>query len=240
MKVEIQENNGEGMDLEIESSSHLAEAKTHLDQAYSYKKSQDFDQVLVECGIAIEIDSNLAEAYNLKGIALEELGRKAEAVEAYQQAINLAPDFSEAQDRLAALEDELSLFPHWFRDILIGALVGVLAFLAIVYGIESYIISKDQISTLDRLLMLILITLYTPGVIVQSLIGNTGLQEPGYQGFFNWTIRIVSSLPFICIGVLAALRRKRALLIFAIVLLLLYSLICGIWYFLSLFGDLIV
>jgi tetratricopeptide (TPR) repeat protein len=44
----------------------------------------------------------------LRGIALEELGRKNEALEAYKQAINLDPEFREAKKNLSLLEQDLA------------------------------------------------------------------------------------------------------------------------------------
>ncbi|MGO9245406.1 MAG: tetratricopeptide repeat protein, partial [Verrucomicrobiia bacterium] len=53
---------------------------------------------------ALRIQPDFAEAqYNL-GLALEELGRTAEAIEHYQQALKLRPDFNPARNALAQLQ----------------------------------------------------------------------------------------------------------------------------------------
>jgi tetratricopeptide (TPR) repeat protein len=83
------------------------EAGQHLEQAYSYKETCDFERVLRECDAAIQFDPSLSEAHNLRGIALEDIGRDDEAIKAYKQAISLNPDFPEAKSNLSLLELEL-------------------------------------------------------------------------------------------------------------------------------------
>ena len=83
-------------------------ARPHLEQAYSLKEADKFEDVLRECDAAIEIDPSLAEAHNLRGVALEELGRTKEALEAYKQAANLTPSFREAKFNLSELRAELA------------------------------------------------------------------------------------------------------------------------------------
>jgi Flp pilus assembly protein TadD len=50
---------------------------------------------------------NYADAHNLRGIILEELGRKEEAVSAYREAVRVDPSFREAAENLQDLEAEL-------------------------------------------------------------------------------------------------------------------------------------
>jgi tetratricopeptide (TPR) repeat protein len=86
-----------------------SESGQHLEQAYSYKDRNQFKDVLREADAAIKIDPSVAEAHNLRGIALEELGRESEAIEAYRQALSLNPNFKEARDNLSDLEASLYL-----------------------------------------------------------------------------------------------------------------------------------
>jgi Flp pilus assembly protein TadD len=79
------------------------EARPHLEQAYTYKEADKFEDVLREADAAIAIDPSLAEAHNLRGIALEALGREDEAIKAYKQAISLDPEFREAKNNLSDL-----------------------------------------------------------------------------------------------------------------------------------------
>jgi len=84
-----------------------AEAELHMDQAYSYKEAGKFEDVLHECNAAIEIDPYLAEAYNLMGVAFEELGYEEEARESYMQAIELDPEDDDFKYNLSCLEGKL-------------------------------------------------------------------------------------------------------------------------------------
>ncbi len=205
-------------------------AKAHLVQAYSlYEKTEAFDQVLLECDIAIEINPSLVEAHNLRGVVLEKLGRKAEAIEAYKQALKLNPDFSEAKDNKTMLEDKHALLPRWLGN----GIVGIVAFLAVTYILELYLLSKNHFLIWDRLLVIVLATLYTPGIIVQLFLGST---EPEPE-IFNWTIRSISSLAFGYIGCAITLKRKKVLRFIAISLLPLYLLAFGVWGFLLWIGS---
>jgi tetratricopeptide (TPR) repeat protein len=64
---------------------------------------------LKECDAAIEVDPSCADAHNLRGIVLEELGRPGEAAEAYEKAIGLEPAFDEAIRNLWELEREAGI-----------------------------------------------------------------------------------------------------------------------------------
>ncbi|MCP4366910.1 MAG: tetratricopeptide repeat protein [Deltaproteobacteria bacterium] len=95
------------MNPEKNNAAPVSQAETHLDQAFVYyEETEEFDKALVECDTAIELDPDLADAHNLRGVLLEELGRNAEAIQAYQQALVLDPDFSEAKDNIAELQAE--------------------------------------------------------------------------------------------------------------------------------------
>ena len=95
------------VDSEMKSPEPPNEAEQHLEQAYSYKEADKFEDALREADAAIKLDPSLADAHNLRGIALEELGRTEEAVKAYKQAIGLDPEFSEARSNLELLEQEI-------------------------------------------------------------------------------------------------------------------------------------
>jgi tetratricopeptide (TPR) repeat protein len=56
--------------------------------------------------MAIQLNPGLAEAYNLRGIVLEEMGRMQEAVAAYRQAVRLDPGFLEARENLQEIAVE--------------------------------------------------------------------------------------------------------------------------------------
>lgn len=101
------------MNSEAESSDILARIQRHLDQAfYYYEETEEFEKALLECDTAIEIDPYVADVHNLRGIVLEELGRTTEALESYEQAIRLDPDYTDAKENLSALKSELASDTH--------------------------------------------------------------------------------------------------------------------------------
>lgn len=103
-----------------ERISPLPEAAQHLEKAYALEKRDEFEQALEECEAAIRLDAGLAEAHNLRGIILEELGQKEQAILAYREAVRLAPGFREAEENLRDAEGELKLErPSGFRDLLV-------------------------------------------------------------------------------------------------------------------------
>ncbi len=87
--------------------SELSEARWHLEQAYAAEEEGDPATALRECELSIQLDSSYAEAHNLHGIVLEELGRKEEAIAAYQEAVRLDPALGDAQENLVELTNEL-------------------------------------------------------------------------------------------------------------------------------------
>ncbi len=94
-------------ELENEQGREAAEAEYHLNRAYAHESSDQFDAAWSECEAAIRLDPGLADAHNLRGIVLEELGRKQEAVAAYHQAVGFDPAFVEAWENLREAEAEL-------------------------------------------------------------------------------------------------------------------------------------
>jgi tetratricopeptide (TPR) repeat protein len=83
----------------------------HLEQArYYYKETEEFDKALQECEATINLDPYLADAHNLRGMILEELGRSLEAIGAYKRAIRLDPDFVEAEENLNSLKAEFAAY----------------------------------------------------------------------------------------------------------------------------------
>lgn len=82
-------------------------AQAHLAQAYAHERIEEFEMALRECERALQLDPSLAEAHNLRGILLEELGRKRSAISAYRRALELDPSFEEARQNLHEAEVEL-------------------------------------------------------------------------------------------------------------------------------------
>ncbi|NQT73533.1 MAG: zinc ribbon domain-containing protein [Chloroflexi bacterium] len=86
----------------------LARAELHFQQADEYEESGDLDMALRECDTAISIDPYLAGAYNLRGIILEKMGQRRQAINDYERALDIEPGFEEANDNLATLREKLN------------------------------------------------------------------------------------------------------------------------------------
>ena len=102
---EEQENAG----LRVEESSPPTsdEAAQHLEQAFALEDESEYEKALGECDTAIRLDPTLADAHNLRGVILEELGRNGEAIQAYREALRLDPGYAAAHENLRAAEAEL-------------------------------------------------------------------------------------------------------------------------------------
>lgn len=92
---------------ERDSSRTSKEAWQYLERAFAADDQDEFERALVECEMAIRLDPKLSDAHNLRGVVLEELGRKQEAIAAYREAVRLDPNFHEAKRNLREIEDEL-------------------------------------------------------------------------------------------------------------------------------------
>jgi len=78
----------------------LEEAKRHLELAYSHEAADRLEPALSECELAIQLAPGFGEAHNLHGLILESLGRGAEAIVAYREAVGLDPSLAEAWENL--------------------------------------------------------------------------------------------------------------------------------------------
>jgi hypothetical protein len=71
-----------------------------------YDRDKNLDKALDYCKLAIQLDPNFAEAYNLRGLILDEMGRVDEAIASYRDAIRLNPTLEEARANLRDAEAE--------------------------------------------------------------------------------------------------------------------------------------
>jgi hypothetical protein len=100
-----------GVDLEAPiAPNNLVGGKTaqeYFDSAdIDYELNTNLKQALIDCELAIQLDSNFAEAHNLRGLILDEMGRLDEAIASYREAIRLNPDLEEAKANLRDAEAE--------------------------------------------------------------------------------------------------------------------------------------
>lgn len=79
-----------------------------LDQALQDYQAGRFESSLEDCDRALDCDPLLADAHNLRGVVLEQLGRHEEAVDAYWTALELDRDHHEAALNLRELAVELA------------------------------------------------------------------------------------------------------------------------------------
>jgi len=127
-----------------------------LDQAYALEDAQEFEQALQLCDSIIESNPALAEAHNLRGLILDELGYKHEALSAFREAVRLEPTFIEAQENVNATESEIKqesthakmpLDEKRFSNILVKKrrLIAVLAILATVVVFSGIVLAANAL-----------------------------------------------------------------------------------------------
>ena len=75
-------------------------ARHGLQRAYVHLGVGELEDALWECGRAIERAPGWAEAHNLRGIILEDMGQLSEAIAAFEEAVRLDAGFSEAKENL--------------------------------------------------------------------------------------------------------------------------------------------
>ena len=93
--------------MNSEHTSVSSKAMQYLERAYASEERNDLQKALEECDSAIHIDPGLAEAHNLRGMILDEMGRKEEAIAGYREALRLDPSFQDAKENLQGIENEL-------------------------------------------------------------------------------------------------------------------------------------
>jgi hypothetical protein len=114
----------------------MTTAQHHLEQAYACNAKGDWTQALQQCELAIQLAPDLADAHNLRGIILEQLGRRKEAIAAYAEAVRLDPDFGVARENLAEAQAEVRKLDRGPRKRIRKAVLWA----AIAYGISFALI----------------------------------------------------------------------------------------------------
>ena len=94
------------VDAQSLPSSENVQAQQLLEKAYSYVDVGELENALRECEGALELEPGWAEAHNLRGVILDDMGRAKEAIAAYREAVRLAPGFEEAVQNLAEAQEE--------------------------------------------------------------------------------------------------------------------------------------
>jgi len=99
-----------GVDLEAPISPSIGSnedehspARQHFKAAvkgYEKTTKAGLRDALVNCDLALQYDPNFADAHNLRGLVLDEMGRLEEAITAYREALRLNPDLGDARINL--------------------------------------------------------------------------------------------------------------------------------------------
>ena len=93
----------------MNSEDARTKAELCFNEALELEDSGELHEALRACETALELAPDLADAYNLRAVVLEALGRQEEALESYAQAIGVDQGFKEAVDNMLALEHELGI-----------------------------------------------------------------------------------------------------------------------------------
>ncbi len=106
--------------IHVPNTELSTEAQEQLTRAYDLLAQAKPQEALPACQAVIDAAPEFAEAYNLKGILLEQLEKPRQALEAYQTAVHLAPDFADAQSNLSELKKEIEKARRWASKNSIG------------------------------------------------------------------------------------------------------------------------
>lgn len=116
--------------------------ENYLDRAYEFDEQEQPEKALQALEQALAFDNTSAESHNFRGILLEKLGRKEDALSAYETAVRLDANFGDAAENLAGLQADLERAQKnnsSFRRVLRGAGIGAYAFgmSFLLYGLFS-------------------------------------------------------------------------------------------------------
>jgi len=112
-----------------------AQARQYLDRAYAHVDAGELEDALQECDRAIALTPVWAEAHNLQGVVLDDLGRLKEAIAAYEEAVRLDAGFEDAAENLAEAQKEMrGPGPKWMRPLAFGASLLVLIALVVAFA----------------------------------------------------------------------------------------------------------
>jgi tetratricopeptide (TPR) repeat protein len=110
------------------------EAHATLEKAQAHLDAGDLTAALNECDRALRAAPQWAEAHNLRGIVLDEMGRTGEAIAAYREALRLDPALGDAAANLADAQAERRPLSRRMRiaAIALPILVGLVVIVTVV------------------------------------------------------------------------------------------------------------
>jgi tetratricopeptide (TPR) repeat protein len=98
----------DAVSVEVQAAS--ARCQQLLDKASVAREAGKLGSALRACEAALAANPNWAEAHNMRGLVLDDMGHAEEAIAAYREAIRLNPSFDDARRNLlgagAALDDD--------------------------------------------------------------------------------------------------------------------------------------
>jgi tetratricopeptide (TPR) repeat protein len=123
-----------GMDGGTREPRVVMEVGVCLEKAQAHLDAGELAAALNECDQALRAAPQWAEAHNLRGIVLDEMGRTGEAIAAYREALRLDPALGDAAANLAEAQAELRPRPRWKRiaAIALPILVGLVVIVTVV------------------------------------------------------------------------------------------------------------
>jgi tetratricopeptide (TPR) repeat protein len=112
-----------GVDLEAPiAPDNLVDGQTAHEYFHSaqidYDLDTNLDKALVDCELAIQLDPSFAEAHNLRGLILDEVGRIEDAIASYREALRLEPTLEEARANLKDAEAEQNKNRPMFHQVI--------------------------------------------------------------------------------------------------------------------------
>jgi hypothetical protein len=114
------------------------EAQAALDRAQGHWDAGNLAAALRECDQALQAAPRWAEAHNLRGIVLDQMGRTDKAVGAYHEALRLDPTLADAAENLKELQAERArpwpLWKLWKRIAAVALPVVVVAAVVVAVG----------------------------------------------------------------------------------------------------------
>ncbi|MDX9954627.1 MAG: DUF2007 domain-containing protein [Anaerolineae bacterium] len=82
-------------------------AREYLESAQCLRAEGDNERAYLECRFALALQPEWAAAHNLHGLLLEDFGEYARALDAFHQALNLDPEFEDAQQNAQRVSSQL-------------------------------------------------------------------------------------------------------------------------------------
>jgi uncharacterized Tic20 family protein len=101
---------GINLDAPLEKAELETLVRQCLEKAEKALESgRNLKEALASCNQAVEYAPESAEAHNMRGLILDAMGKTDESILAYQEAVRLNPDFTEAKENLADAKKNLPI-----------------------------------------------------------------------------------------------------------------------------------